>query len=214
MNDKTSSIIVLNRWGTRAAYWYLGNTPNEMTAGWTQDVNGIASDEYNSWLITNADLIFKFPINHISNNNYTKSAVMPPALRDRGCDHYGDPDAFNGYLFVPVTGCDGPWPLLAVFRASDLSLVCYDELFQQHDAGWVAIDPRTGNLVSSDKSLNSSEPLVIYTVNWSKIVPDPNPRWFLRPTGEDLPTVLNRSGLPIDLKHMQGGDFNDDGSLP
>jgi hypothetical protein len=211
-NDETSSIIVDYDRGTHAAYWYEGNDPSNRQTFWTDNAQGIAHDD-DYWYITQERVLRKWHITaNLSSDRDIQRVSMPAALAQRGCNHFGDPDAKNGYVFVPVTGCNNRIPLLAVFDASDLHLVCYDELYGGQGAGWVAIDPTSDYLYTSDKYLDSSHPLFVYEIDWNAIYDDPNPHWILYQTLFDQ-YLYRRDGGPINLAHLQGGTFSDDGKL-
>ena len=201
VNDKTSSMVVMPRWGTEAAFWYLGNNPT-----WSLDEgNGLASSD-DDWFLTTSGEIFGFPIDSLY---YTRRVGMPAPLSALGCNHFGDPDVINGYLFVPVENCSGG-PMVAVFT-SNLDYVCADYLYFQAEASWLAYDPATNHLVSSRGVINSEQGLMTYTIDWNGIYFG-SMEWFLW-DGDHFPLLRDRHGVPLSYSWPQGGDFNEDGTL-
>jgi hypothetical protein len=211
-NDKTSSIRVTANGGSRATFRYLGSNPNLMMGGWATEVQGLAHSDA-AWYITQSRTIWQFDIGaDLLSDSEVRVADMPPVLTQRGCDHYGDAHFANGYLLVPVEGCsDGP--TLAVF-SPDLELVCYDQLYRQSEAAWVAVHPGSGLVYSSRGALNAASPVLAYTLDWSQVYPDANPHWILwdPPAGSDL-ALKRQNGTDVDFYTAQGGVFSADGKL-
>jgi hypothetical protein len=226
-NDQTSSIIVSSNGGTRAAFRYLGSDPSHMSGRWATEAQGLAHDG-SAWYVTQRDHIWRYSLGaNLASAAALDDTGIPWQLSSKGCDHFGDPDVVNGYLFVPVEGCyqqavncgDGlknhnTTVYLAVFD-SQLNLVCYDDLYKQEggpcatNAAWVAADPTTGYLYSSDHALNASAPLRGYWLDWSAIYPDDEPHWFLY----DAPdrALYRQNGTSVDLRNIQGGVYSPDG---
>ncbi len=88
-------------------------------------------------------------------------------LQIPGYWHWGDPDYYQKhedtvYIVVPMTAPVPSPPIVAIFRASDLSLAFIGNLTQQtssycdntpaaqRSVGWCAIDPKTGILFTSE----------------------------------------------------------------
>ena len=195
-NDVSAIIVepVVDQSGVnrRVAYSFLGDYPADSGAPLiNKEPQGLAHSD-TDWFFTNTWAMFKVPLTgNVDSGEYKGltclanldkgsswlntdipgwlsdlcSKIVPPA-GIAGCDHMGDPDQAQGYVFVPMEGCDGGKAKVAVYRASDLSFVGADPLLSAN-AGWVAIDPTidpTGahNLWTSD----SARTLQRYTVNW------------------------------------------------
>ncbi len=116
---------------------------------------------------------------------------MPQVLSNLGYDHFGDPDNFNGYLFVPVQTPhkyrdknDNPvseddssrvgeerrkFPVIAVFDENTLEFIDCDTLNNRSQGGWVTINPITKELYTSVSTITSQKPIDRYSINWSKL---------------------------------------------
>jgi hypothetical protein len=211
-NDTTSSILVLPANGTRATFRYLGDNPYQMSGRWATEAQGLAHSDTN-WYVNQRDQIWQFDIGaDLGSDPAIRVVGIPQELSQRGCNHFGDTHFANNYLLVPVDGCsDGA--TIAVFDA-DLNLICYDQLYRQSTANWLAVHPTTGFLYSSNETLNGEDLLIAYSIDWSQVYPDSNPHWILwdPPPGLDQP-LKHRDGTPVDLQDVQGGVFSDDGTL-
>lgn len=126
-------------------------------------------------------------------------------------DHFGDVDYFAGFLLIAMTGTAtwrdwqddeqraGMPPILAVFRAADLSLVGWEVLTEQRGAGWCAVNPKDGLLYTSDKHIKDDSPIKAYYIAWDALR-----------SGADRFLEFEkdvRLQLPYALEHMQGGCF-------
>ncbi|MGH7820443.1 MAG: HYR domain-containing protein [Candidatus Binatia bacterium] len=97
---------------------------------------------------------------------------------------------------------------VAFFRADDtLDFVGFAPAPPQTSWGWVAVDPG-GALVSSE--FEDVTELRRYAIDWAR----------LRDTGEavisflDFVVLQDETGAPLELEHLQGGEFaDDDGSI-
>jgi len=162
----------LNR---RVAYSFMGDYPADSGAPLiNKEPQGLAHSD-TDWFFTNTWAMFKVPLTgNVDSGEYTGftclanlgkgsiwtntqipqwlwnlclTAVPPAGIGS--CDHMGDPDQSQGYIFVPMEGCDGGVAKVAVYRAYDLAFVGADPLIGAN-AGWVAIDPLWPNNCGRD----------------------------------------------------------------
>jgi hypothetical protein len=214
VDNKTSSIEVFPNGGHPIAAFYLGNYPNDRENFWSHEANGIAHDEEN-WFISQNEpaRIIKVPFTYDLNEQNAPpgalTASLPQHLKDVGYQHFGDIDQFKGMLFVPVDG-GGNAPLIAVYNTSDLSFLAAHPLYRSRgvNVGWVAINPSTEELYTSDGDINATQGVHIYTIHFDSIL-----------RGESFLTfnrqffLSHRDGRRVDLRSMQGGTFSPDGTL-
>src|SRR5687767_3198778 len=105
---------------------YLGNNPHSTDSpDWSENAQGLANDgQY--WFFTNKTALFKYDANWVpvDGNDVGRLGMVtfPPELAVMGINHFGDPDHYGGYVFVPFES-GGPTTIIAAFRASDLTLV-------------------------------------------------------------------------------------------
>lgn len=90
---------------------------------------------------------------------------IPLVLWLRGYNHIGDPDYYNGKLYIPLEG--KKWhrhPIVAVYDAKTLRYtgVYYDLNTSLIDAAWIAIDPENGLAYSSD---DTTDIIDVYDLN-------------------------------------------------
>ena len=144
---------------------------------------------------------------------------IPPELS--GFDHFGDLDQSHGFLFVPVQRPDKTRPAIAVFNASDLSLVTWQTLpnpagegdWQTNGGAWVAIrpdssaPPDTGRLVVRD-DVSLAFPLVEFEFSWSLL----GTETLLLHSPRNV-YLLDREEMAVGMQTIQGGAFNPDGTL-
>jgi len=169
---------------------YRGNFPSHRNNGWSDALQGVAND-HQHWFFTQVGRLWKFPISHDLNTKVTKansskgilSVPIPKNLRDKGYNHFGDLDAFDGYVFIPLEGHrmePGLFPganpkkvritpRIAVFRSSTLSYVGSFLLTEQTHAAWCAIHPITKRLYSSNIEISSKNPLFVYAFDWGQL---------------------------------------------
>ncbi len=174
--------------------------------------------------------------------------------------HWGDPDHFRNsgqdYILVPMTAArvcannsdricqsaaDCPFstacnnqqpPIIAVFRAPDLTLAGFFRTEQQ-SIGWCAVQPRTGWIYTSedfdyspaapgcpspincdDQSAHCLYPrrLMAYVIDWNR-VPTSGPAQRLSTSTPSPKELLGPSGESMELYNMQGGEFSPDGEV-
>ena len=235
-DDKTSAMEVFPATGGRMAAWYLGDYPANREVNWAQDVQGIAHDDIN-WFITQKSTINQIPLTQDLNvDHHGLSVGIPPELSD--FDHFGDPDQSHGFLFVPVQRPSKTRPAIAVFNASDLSLVAWQTLpspdpnvegdWQGNGGAWVAVRvdandlPDVGRLyVRDDITSGSVDPpvppqtLVEFQFIWSLlrlgalVLLNP-PRNIYLVDQHEMP---GPGEMPVPIRTIQGGAFNAEGTL-
>ena len=213
---------------------YLGNFPSDRNTGWTEDLQGVATDS-GSWYFNNKYEIWKFPLTHDLNARVTSAdpkhgilhsfhlgpqvdLTAPGLLVDhtpselKGYNHFGDPDVYEGKLYVPVEKEKSDWtPRIAVFDTRTLSFIDSYPLkpgngFKQTHAGWCAIDPLTGYLYTSNNGIGAHNPLFVYRVRFDSA------RGLVLDFRKAVP-LWQRANQPQEIKpYMQGGVFSADGS--
>jgi hypothetical protein len=164
-----------------------------------------------------------------------KRALLPRDLVRQGYNHFGDLDHLDGYLFIPVEG-DGLPPLLAIYRASDLSFVTWD-IFDNaspdgggtRHAAWLMIDPNLEILYTSNEDIsNSRGGIQAYRIDMNNLRSMDmafrsgggyacirgHSCKILQYLPDKIQQLYDRDGkTPIDLKYLQGGVLSADGNL-
>lgn len=195
---------------------YLGNYPSNKQGTWTDKLQGIGNDSDN-WFFTQNMFLWKVPINiNLKNTKKMRpdskkwpgvlKVGMPDALKRKGYNHFGDLDVAHGYVFVPIEGSNPP--VIAVFKAKDLSFVDYAELPNKTRSGWCAISPK-GQLFTSHNIINKEHPIDIYSIDWDYL----NRSGKLKLQWEssyELTGIPKGYGKDISV-YVQGGDFSTDG---
>jgi hypothetical protein len=260
VSDQTSSIIIQANNGHTAAIWYEGNWPSDRENFWASEAQGIAHDSWGWYVTHNPDLyvnpnskskwpeILGIPFHvNLATDFYPgccKRALLPRDLLAQGYNHFGDPDFYAGYLFIPMdapkkfnpmdSNKQGQYPLVAIYRASDLSFVTSEILTHatSDDAGmmhaaWVAIDPSSGILFTSNEHIGVKRGgMHLYQIDlkWLQFVDTAlrsgtgyacfrhfNCQIFNYVSEQVL---LARDGkTPVNLEFVQGGALSTDGSL-
>ncbi len=214
---------------------YLNNYPSDRGNGWSDKLQGVGHNDAN-WFFTQKERLWKFPISHDLNKHISRSNLpsgvktvsIPNVLSSKGYNHFGDLVEYKGFLFIPLEAehnsygkvvsyvgievdspKNGKNPLIAVFRASDLSYVGSGALPAQTKAGWCAIHPQNGMLYTSNNSMNIDNKLLVYTMDLEAL--KENRKWLKYSGSKDL---LDENGNIITIKeYMQGGEFSDDGKF-
>ncbi len=197
-------------------HFYLGNNPDGTDwPDWSENAQGIANDGQHWFFTSKSGGLFKYDANWrpVDGDDDGKlgNVGFPPELDSMGINHFGDPDYYAGYVFVPLEG--DKKSIIAAFRASDLAFVDWVDVFPfQPKAGWVAIDPVERVLYTSDDHIVAGVPLLRYAVDVSKIE-NGSRGDFLTPTTPVA--VLEADGSPIsgEFVYMQGGVFTPWGDL-
>lgn len=191
---------------------YLGNFPKHRQSGWSEKLQGVANNDSN-WFFTQVNRLWKFPVSHdlntkVTGPNHSKGIFrtgIPSALN--GYDHFGDLDHYRGFLFIPVER-PGKTPRIAVFKASSLEYVDSYPLERQRQAGWVAIEPDSGLLYTSNNHIDQdNNPIFIYKFDLQRLQQGDfklsyHANFYLR----------NEQGSKIEIKpYLQGGVFSSNG---
>jgi hypothetical protein len=129
-----------------------------------------------------------------------------------GYNHFGDLDQHLGFLFVPLESEDKrSKPRIAVFSSLDLRFLSSVEIWDNPDrtAPWLAIHPGAHTLWVSTFDLSESNHLREYEIDWYRL----GITGQLLLTPRRSITLKNRVGVSMDLKSIQGGVFNPEGTL-
>jgi len=119
----------------------------------SEEIQGIAHSETH-WYISNKDTIHKTKKNQIK--SVVKKVKISSIQNRLGAggndyDHFGDIDFYDGLLYVATTGKNNATPIVIVFDENlNFKKYAYFPSNKQSEAGWVAINPVTGYLYSSD----------------------------------------------------------------
>ncbi|MBT8491024.1 MAG: hypothetical protein KJN62_08240, partial [Deltaproteobacteria bacterium] len=157
-------------------FTFCGKNPKDSELGPidSEEIQGIAHSRTH-WYISNKSKIYKTRKNNI------KSVVkrrhineIKNKLTSGHYNHFGDMDFYNGYLYVATTGKDNAPSIVVVFDRN-LNFIKYGKFprDKQKGAGWLAINPLTEYLYSSEPYRN----LHIYSRNFSN-------GSFLKPIGD------------------------------
>jgi len=233
---------------TCPVYVFHGNNPGASEAAdWSEQAQGVAHDK-DHWFFTHPFRLFKYgaawrPVDDAEDELLVASVGIPGVMNDEVVglpdwnhevyDHFGDPDHHRGYVLVPVETGPDSFPFaetyvrrsaLAVFRASDLSLVDYAEMTShgQTRAGWIAVDPvasaidGSGNtiiLYASNSTVEADRPLFRYRLNVALLEDTSTRGDFL--SLDARVHLLEPDGSPLvaPYKTMQGGVFSPWGDL-
>jgi hypothetical protein len=138
-------------WPPSSAYKYLGDYPEDSAPGWTDNIQGVTSDDSHWFFTEESEGMWKFPLSHdldkdIEDREFPRAPVPSP-FDEVDSPHMGDLDHFDGLLFVPFEGTS-PRRIM-MFRASDLQFLDSAPVGEQSDAPWCAINPRNRLLYSS-----------------------------------------------------------------
>lgn len=198
---------------------YLGNYPDERSGFWTSNIQGVTHDK-NYWFISQTRRLWRIPIEQDLNVFFLEFdfdhvfvVEIPDALRGLGYNHFGDLDILDGHLLVPIERPDDI-AAIAAFRADDLTLVDIAYLpgestqVGQRKAGWCAIRPDTGHVFTSESTLNDRNPIRILSVDRTALAIG---NLILTPVGILQP--VDENAALLELEHMQGGVFGEDGRL-
>ena len=220
--DSFSSMIVKANQGLITASYSMGNGPNNdghgTTAEWTRKPQGLANDG-TYWYFTETKKLRKYRMSdNVANALPVAGPVgIPSQLEDLGCNHFGDPDFYNGYIFIPVEGGNGTQcgtqPVVAVFD-TDLNFLNYDDLYRQsRNAAWIGITKTNGHLHSSGGSVDNNNPIYRYVINTSYIDGSGTFKFILWSPHDPEIYLTDHFGDSVDLRVMQGGVFSPDGQI-
>jgi hypothetical protein len=218
VNDRTTSIKIFPMHGGAAATRYLGNYPSNRENFWSNRAQGLANDGEN-WFVTDKTTIFRVPLSVSLSTSRSSGLIqtgIPVQLANQGYDHFGDPDQYSGFLFVPVEHpaldppSSTPKPHIAVFSTVDLRFLSSFELTDsvQRNAPWLAISPSKRTLWISTSNLNDGDQLREYEIDWGLLGSTGQLVLTLRP---DQFILSDQNGA--NLRSVQGGVFNPEGTL-
>lgn len=201
-------------------HYYLGNNPSDSEApDWSNNAQGVANDGRH-WYFTHKGGLLKYeanwtPLPGAADAGRLLSVPIPQVLADKGIDHFGDPDYFEGHIYVPFESPGDPGDelvaVIAVFDAATLDLVDWHDLEPDlRRTGWLAIDPVAGTLYTSTDVLVANTPLMRYSLTTANLGTDMP---FL--TGPTPVGVRDFDGSPLagKFEYMQGGVFTPWGDL-
>lgn len=208
---------------------YLGNYPKARQTGWSNHTQGVTHDN-NNWYFTQWDALWMFPVTHDLNKKITsadpargiRKVGIPDDLMELGYNHFGDFDYYGGYgghLFIPIyirkneQAAKKYGARIAIFWAANLRYIdSFPLIYINHDdrkltpqiqAGWCAVDPRNGDILTSESVISTSSPILTYRIDPASLL-----------TGKVSGHFVSWTNLskinPLD--HMQGGTFNENGS--
>ena len=136
---------------------HYADYPSDIQRGWTEELQGVTHDDTN-WFIVQKKRIWKIPLkvdlySEINASDLSRgilTANFPEELHAE-YDHLGDPDHFNGLLFVPVEKTESDMVArIACFDAQTLQFIGSALLPEQgNHAPWCAVNPGDGLLYSS-----------------------------------------------------------------
>ncbi len=204
---------------------YLGNDPSGDGPDWSEEAQGLANDgEY--WFFTHREGMIKYSKNWhaVDGDDPGKLAStglddLPPELSQLvgpfrvGINHFGDPDHYAGYIFVPLEGNAVHKAVIAAYRASDLKLVDWvDVTAWQTQAGWLSIHRQEQALYTSGNSLSANNPLLRYSLELS-FIENETQGDFLTPISPVQVSEIDGSAVSGVFTYMQGGVFTPWGDL-
>jgi hypothetical protein len=219
-------VRVFPRDGGPMAAWYLGADYPSDSYSWSNELQGLAHSS-TSWFITQTTALWQMPLSSDLNTDEpfgSRHVGIPAELS--GYDHFGDLDHYFdvgtglNLLFVPVTSSDTALhPVIAVINADNLTYFTSAPLLGRDGnplpsgGGWAAV--RAGvvppQLWVSTADVDRTHGFIVSDINISKLAAGQQD--FLESTREF--TVTNEDGLGArpDMYTMQGGTFNDTGTL-
>jgi hypothetical protein len=209
-----STTVQLDRWPSSSLIPTVGapyDYPSDSTLAWSAIVQGVAHDDDN-WYMASQYGLWKLPVDHPLDDHDTswmRNVPIPPALWSAGYNHFGDPEFSGGGLYVPLEG-SGP-PQVLVYD-SNLNLIANAELSPTgatNEAPWLAIDPGTGLLYTSNFEIRPDNPIRVYRPRFGFGVG--RALLYLDYVGNFV--VRDEAGTPIYVRDVQGGAFSPSGHL-
>jgi hypothetical protein len=133
--------------GAAFDYDFLGDYPGDREPGWSEECQGIAHDE-DSWYISQRFKLWKFPVDFDLNRQVNEpddfvTADIPRGLRENNYDHFGDPEVYEGKLYIPLEDSNERHiARILVYNARNLRYLTSAELpGEETHASWCAISP-------------------------------------------------------------------------
>lgn len=209
---------------------YLYSYPHERDSlGWNQEAQGIAHDDNywyitdNGYVITHGDEhLWKIPVEHdLTQNAHNHPNTCVATLKDipelyPEWDHFGDVDHYkyvardsqvHHYVIVALAHDDAGG--FAIFKSTENpSAVWYvaDMSLPSGHAPWCAVHPQTGILYISGTLIGSIHK---YSIDWEELT---NTRRLVV-AGQGSFGLQDGAGVPLTLRHMQGGEFTPTGDI-
>jgi hypothetical protein len=207
---------------TDFTYSFLYSYPKGREPGWSEECQGVTHSDTH-WFVTQKPRLWKFPVSHDMNSHLSKNpsafgilqAGIPAHLK-RHYNHFGDPDYYGGYVFVPLEPVRREVSVglpiahaarsrpckIVLFSAVDLSYLADADLpaCSQDHASWCAVNPSNGLLYSS----NSDEVSELRIYNW--LFRDG--RFALGMYGYGRYQLRDEHGTLICINGIQGGAFS------
>jgi len=182
--------------------------PSDRSFSWSDEVQGITHDEQN-WFISQINGLWRIPADLNLNTSFSgreKSlgvarVEIPADLRAQGYYHMGDIDYYQGHIYVPVEGRHRPFKLLKI-DAATMELKGVANFWQQQKhAPYVAINPTTGILYTSEFTPNKKVGLYGY-----KMIDDE--KGFRLEHAPRLVLKNAKGDRPVKVHRIQGGEFD------
>ncbi|MEJ2155542.1 MAG: hypothetical protein P8X96_09420 [Desulfobacteraceae bacterium] len=194
---------IITRFTNRSDY------PRQSVNKLSQNIRAIASNGAH-WYFTQSGSLWKIPVSFDLNSlglllpASAKAIDIPPFLERKGYRRFGDLDYYRGYIFAALEG-DGrvkDRPLVAVFRATDLALEKTISMGRWlKSIGWIAINPVTGNLYTSQAALTPVAKRFKVKIAPEDVTLAPASNYALH----------QRNGGGLSLQNPQSGTFSADG---
>ncbi|MBV1860050.1 MAG: hypothetical protein KUG77_16675 [Nannocystaceae bacterium] len=184
--------------------------PDDFQDSYTEEIQGVASDGTNWYFTNNRDSepqLFKIPIGADldSNSNWGNAITLPGSLLNAGYTHVGDPDEYNGDIYVTASNENNGEAGLLIQFDTDLNLRSSVEIDREDGTAWVAIDPTTGLLYRSTFYDASEISVFAMAFDGSGVL-----------TGlaaQGARSLRDKQGNEMTLQAIQGGAFSPQGNL-
>ena len=151
---------------------HIADYPSDRETGWSEELQGVTHDD-NNWFITQRDRLWKMHVTVDLNsaidgpdaNRGIFNVPIPPELKPY--NHMGDPDHFEGHVFVPVEKIDSTRVAsIACFNAETLGFIGSALVREQREhASWCAVNPADRFLYSSTFDNNSAINAYEFTID-------------------------------------------------
>ena len=225
-------------------YEYINNYPEDNDGGYKNELNGVAHDE-NHWYFSKNEgaRLLKIPVGlDLSRDWYDEDLTLglytllieETEIGNLGYNHFGDIDARDGFIYVPISGGSDLMPAIAVFysnpdveyitpEAGDFEWVGYGILSAQEGTGWCAIreDESGLTIFSSDSVISETKPIRKYAISieyspgstdGGTVTIDYIGDMHLQPGTSEWNQFPDYDGT-WEFHHMQGGVFSEGGHL-
>ena len=197
LTDRVSSIDVRTSRTIWNSHSYYPDYPSRRVNSWSEEAQGLAHDESN-WYMAQKWYLLKTANDNL--DGFSERISLPPGCTG-SAGHFGDPVYYQERIYVPLEGCDSPFPVRMAAYDRDLNLVKLANLVQHTGANahsaWVAVNPANG-LLYTDNRFDPVTNLLVYDLNFED--------------GQDM-SPLYEVILPFPVARLQGGEFSDNGTL-